>query len=199
MSGCKSEKPIETSAVETVDEFAVNQEIKVNNSSNDNLTNGSDNSNSANKDNENVVNEAQESLGSAWERESLANQMLDESIAAEAESESIALEESMEPFDVYGIYQRTEGENIIIGLYDNENLIEYSIDSTKIEGGVDELYSGDEIIISTLGRFDETGKVLKDVFKITNYTQKLKDEEAAALLEFEENERKDNEEEELSD
>lgn len=179
LSGCKSNNTIETSVAETVDKYAVNAEIDVNNSSGIEMNEAnqskgnvdSNNSNSVESDKDNSL----DSVGSAWERESLANKALDESIALE--ESSIAAEElNAEPIDIYGIYERTEGSNIIVSLFNNDTTIEYSIDSTQITGGVDELNSKDEILIVCKGVFDEESKIIKDVSKIVNYTKQLEEE-----------------------
>lgn len=179
LSGCKSNNTVETSVAETVDKYAVNAEIDVNNSSgtemngeNQNESNiDSNNSNSITSDKSNNV----DSVGSAWEKESLANKALDESIALE--ESSIAAEElNAEPFEIYAIYERTEGSNIIVSIFNNDTTVEYSIDSTQITGGVDELNSKDEILVTCKGVFDEESKVIKDVSKIVNYTKQLEEE-----------------------
>lgn len=179
LSGCKSNNVVETSVAETVDKYAVNAEIDVNNSSEiemngENQSDGnidSNDSNSMSSDKNSDV----DSVGSAWEKESLANKALDESIALE--ESSIAEEEmNAEPFDIYAIYERTEGSTIIVSILNNDTTIEYGIDSTQITGGVDELNSKDEILITCKGVFDDEAKVIKDVSKIVNYTKQLEEE-----------------------
>lgn len=193
LSGCKSNETIETTVAETVDKYAVNAEIDVNNSSGiekneENQSNVDVDSdlNSMTSDKENNV----DSVESTWEKESLANKALDESIALE--ESSIATEEpNVEPIEIYGVYERTEGSNIIISLFNNDTTVEYSIDSTLITGGVDELSSKDEILIICTGVFDEEAKVIKDVSKIVNYTKQLEEELEELEEELEELEESD--------
>lgn len=178
LSGCKSNNTMETSVVETVDKYAVNAEIDVNNSLGTEMNEVNKGEDNVDSNNSNFVESDKDnnmsSVGSTWEKESLANKALDESIALE--ESSLAAEEFNEPIDIYGIYERTEGSNIIVSLFDNDTTVEYSIDSTLITGGVDELNSKDEILIICKGVFDEDAKVIKDVSKIVNYTKQLEED-----------------------
>lgn len=190
ISGCSKneEKVTETTPQETVNEFAINQQVQVdvNVNSNDN-TNVNSNISDTNSDNlnSNDSNIQYESIPEGVYEESLKAE-LDESLAVQESEEYEEYINSDERIEIYMNYDRTEGDNLVLYYsVDETERVENTLKISEVTEGIDELSQGDEVCVVCNGAFSEDGTEFVKVYKVINVTAEEAEAAAAEEAEFE--------------
>lgn len=192
LTGCKSnEENVAVVESETVDKFAVDDNINVNGNVDNSTNNGSiseSNQGSGTSNTGESVEDGFEPASNEWKEIEENNIKLDESLAEESKAEEESFVNSNERMEVYMTYDRTEGDDLIAYVMDGETKMEYTVKVSSVTEGIDSCSQGDEICIVSNGAFINDTEFAK-AYKVVNVTAEqesiVASEQAAEALDVE--------------